>query len=82
MGFIVLGSLVKEIVKALEKVAKEVIDWGKLNAVTYDMSKTEPVLFSKFHRQRLNKQLREAKIEVRNEKVSFNKEATRWLGAG
>lgn len=51
-----------------------------LNAVTYDTSKTEAVLFSKSHRQRLNKQLRETKIKVGNEKISFNKEATRWLG--
>ena len=80
LGFIASGSPVKEIVKALEKVAKEVIEWGKRNAVTYDTSKTEAVLFSKSHRQRLNKQLREAKIKVGIEKISFNKEATRWLG--
>lgn len=29
LGFIASGSSVKEIVKALEKVAKEVIEWGK-----------------------------------------------------
>ena len=80
LGFIASGNSVKEIVKALEKVAKEVIEWGRLNAVTYDMSKTEAVLFSKSRRQRLNKQLRKAKIQVRSEKISFNKEATRWLG--
>ena len=80
LGFIASGSPVKEIVKALEKVAKEVIEWGRLNAVTYDISKTEAVLFSRSHRQRLNKQLREAKIKVGTEKISFNKEATRWLG--
>ncbi len=80
LGFIASGSSVKETVKALEKVAKEVIEWGRLNAVTYDTSKTETVLFSKSHRQRLNKQLREAKIKVGNEKISFNKEATRRLG--
>ena len=80
LGFIASGSSVKEIVGSLEKFAKEVIEWGKQNAVTYDISKTEAVLFSKSHRQRLSKQLREAKIEVRTEQISFNKEATRWLG--
>ena len=80
LGFIASGSSVKEIVKALEKVAKEVIEWGMLNAVTYDTSKTEAILFSKSHRQRLNKQLRKAKIKVGNKEISFNKEATRWLG--
>ena len=57
LGFIASGSSVKEIVKALEKVSKEVIEWGRLNVVTYDTSKTEAVLFSKSHWQRLNKQL-------------------------
>ena len=79
LGFIALGSSVKEIVKILEKVAKEVIKWGKLNAITYDTSKTEAVFFSKSHRHRLNKQLREAKIKVDTKNIPFNKEATRWL---
>ena len=55
LGFIASDSSVKEIVRALEKVAKEVIEWGRVNAVTYNTSKTEAVLFSKSHRQRLNK---------------------------
>ena len=80
MGSIASGSSVKEIVRALEKVAKEVIKWGRQNSVTYDTSKTEAVLFSKSDRQRLSKQLREAKIKVSNEIISFDKEATRWLG--
>lgn len=50
-----------------------------LNAVTYNISKTEVVRFSKSHRQRLSKQLQEAKIKVGNEKILFNKGATRWL---
>ncbi len=55
LGFIASGSSVKEIVEALEKVAKEVIEWGRQNAVTYDISKMEALLFSRSHRQRLNK---------------------------
>ena len=80
LGFIALGSSVKEIIKTLENVAKAVLEWGRLNEVTYDISKMEAMLFSKSHRQRLNRQLREAKIKIRDEKVSFNKEATQWLG--
>ena len=57
MGFIASSSSVKEIVKAFEKVAKEVIEWGRLNKVTYDISKTEAVLFSKPHWHRLSNQL-------------------------
>lgn len=80
LGFIASGSSVKGIVKTLEVGAKTVLEWGRLNAVTYDISKTEAVPFSKSHRQRLSKQLREAKIRIGDKKVSFNKEATRWLG--
>ena len=80
LGFIASGTSVQEISKTLETVASSVLRWGLTNAVTYDTSKTEAVLFSKSHRQRLNKQLRETKIQVGNEKIMFNKEATRWLG--
>ena len=80
LGFIASGNSVKEVVKTLEEVACTVPEWGTLNAVTYDIAKTEAVLFSKSHRQRLSKQLRETKLKVGNERISFNKEATRWLG--
>ena len=80
LGFIASGTPVKEIARTLETVARTVLEWGVTNAVTYDTSKTEAVLFSKSHRQRLSKQLRETKIRVGNEKIMFNKEATRWLG--
>lgn len=38
------------------------------------------VLITACSRQRLSKQLREAKIWVGNVNILFNKEATRWLG--
>lgn len=80
LGFIASGKSVKEIGKTLEKVAKTVLQWGTANAVTYDTTKTEAVLFSRSHRQRLSKQLRETKIKVGDEQIMFNKDATRWLG--
>ena len=80
LGFIASGSSIKEVVKTLENVAEVVLEWGGQNAVTYDVSKTEAVLFLKSHQQRLNKQLRETKIKVGDKNISFNKEATRWLG--
>ena len=59
LGFKASSSSVKKLVKILDKVAQTVLEWGVLNAVTYDTAKTEAVLFSQLHRQRLNK-LREA----------------------
>lgn len=74
------GSSVKELAKALGQVATVVLDWGNANAVTYGIAKTEAVLFSKSHRQRLNRQMAEVQIKIGPEKIKFNKEATRWLG--
>lgn len=39
LGFIVLGSLIKKIVKTLEKITIEVIALEMLNAVTYNILK-------------------------------------------
>ena len=80
LGFITSGYLIKEITKALEKVAQTVIQWGKSSAVTYDIAKTEIPIFSKSHRQRLNKQIAKTDIRIGAESIKFNKKATRWLG--
>lgn len=79
LGFIASGHSVKELAKILGQVATIVLNWGKSNAVTYDLAKTEAVLFSKFYRQRLNKQMAEVYLKIGIEKIKFNKEATRWL---
>lgn len=80
LGFIAAGSLVKELAKTLGQVAQVVLDWRKSNTVTYDIAKTEAVLFSKSHRQRLKKQIAAVNIKIGAEKIKFNKVATRWLG--
>lgn len=51
LGFIVLGSSIKEIKKVLEEVAKTVLQWGTLNTMMYDITEIEAVLFSKSHCQ-------------------------------
>ena len=50
LGFIASGNSVQEIAKTLETVATSVLRWGLTNAVIYDTSKTEAVLFSKSYR--------------------------------
>ena len=80
LGFIAAGFSVKELAKTLGQVAQVVLEWGKFNAVTYDIAKTEAVLFSKSYCQRLNKQIAVVNIKIGTEKIKFNKEATRWLG--
>lgn len=76
LGFIALGSLIKEIVKVFKKIDKKVIVWEILNVLTYNISKIEAVFFSRFHWQQLNKQLWKVKIKVGNEEILFNKEVT------
>lgn len=49
LGFIILANSVKEIVKTFKKITKEMMEWGRLNAVTYNISKTKAIFFSKSH---------------------------------
>ena len=49
LGFIILGSLVKKIVKIFETIAKAILNWKKLNIVTNNTLKIEIVLFSQLH---------------------------------
>lgn len=49
LEFIALSSSIKKIVKTLDKVAKTICQLGTLNEVTYNISKTETVLFSKLY---------------------------------
>lgn len=51
LGFIALSSLVKKMIKVLKKITKKILTWEMLNAVTYNMSKIEAVLFSRSHCQ-------------------------------
>ena len=61
-GYISSSHSIKDIVKAFEKVAQTVVEWGNANAVTYDIAKTEAVIFSRSHCQRLHKQIIETNI--------------------
>ena len=46
----------------LEKTGKITLDWGENNVVTYDINKTETILFSKARNKKLTKQLFETKL--------------------
>ena len=79
LGFITADQSLNKIAKTLEKAGRIVLEWGVNNAVTYDMSKTEAVLFSKARRQKLTRLL-ETRLRVGGETVLFKKDPTRWLG--
>ena len=80
LGFLAAGNSVVEIKKILEKAGKITLNWGSRNAVTYDIGKTEAMLFSKARKQKLLEQLTATELRFGGQTVRFNQEATRWLG--
>lgn len=80
IGLVTLGNSVNEVCEQLQRAGQVAIAWGQDNAVQFDAEKTEAALFTKKRGQQLNDQIRRADITIANHKVSFNQEATRWLG--
>ena len=80
LGFIVEGGSAAEIVTTLETVSKAVIQWGLENAVSYDVDKTEAVLFTKAKAINRRRMIRGFKVKIEFKKIFFNEDATRWLG--
>lgn len=78
LGFITTDQSISKIAKTIGKTRHIALEWGANNAVTYDMSKTEAVLFLKARRQKLTR-LVETRLRVGGEAVLFKKNATRWL---
>ena len=79
LGFIKADCSIGKIAKTLEKFGQIALKWGANNAVTYDIGKTEAVLFAKARRQKLAELLK-TRLRIGREIVHFKKEATRWLG--
>ena len=71
------GANVDEVVDRLERCAKASLRWADSNAVRFEESKTEAVLFSNRRRHR------QCRREIRvgdTHRVRFAGKATRWLG--
>lgn len=77
LGFIISGYLVKNIVKALNKVAQTGLAWKNTNAITYNIAKTEAVIFSRSYFQRLYRQITKTNIQIKTKSIKFNKKTTR-----
>ena len=78
LGFSIADQSISKIAKTLEKVRQIAIEWGANNAVTYNISKTKAVLFSKACWQKFIKLL-ETKVRIARKTIYFKKEATQWL---
>ena len=71
------GANVDEVVEKLERCAEASLRWADSNAVRFEESKTEAILFSN---RRRNRQCRREIRVGSTYQVRFAGEATRWLG--
>ena len=80
MGLLAPGRSVEDVCRKLQEAARIAIEWGQSNLVQFEAEKTEAVLFTRKRGRDLRDQTERAQIVVGNHRVSFNHEATRWLG--
>ena len=80
IGLLAPGYSVQEVCEKLQRAPQVAIDWGEKNFVQCEAKKTEAVLFTRKRGQELRSQIQRAQITVGDHAVSFNSEATRWLG--
>ena len=72
LGFLTAGNSVMEIKKIQEKAGKITIDWRAYNAITYNISKTKAMLFSKARKQKLLEQLTATWLRFSGQTIRFN----------
>ena len=78
IAFLAPGKTVKDIQDALANAGEQAIAWGLTNNVTFDVDKTEAVLFTK--KRKIRQILSNYNIKIQSHAIKFNREATRWLG--
>jgi hypothetical protein len=78
IGIIAVESSIRDTTKTLEAAGLEAIQWGLQNRISFEVEKTEAVLFTK--KRKIAKEVNQARIRLENNSISYNKEATRWLG--
>jgi len=76
--WLAVGEDVGLLVRTLERYARWSERWAKDNAVEFETSKTEAILFSR--KRKHWKKRAEARIRVGEHIIQFSKEETRWLG--
>lgn len=74
------GTSIQEVAKTLEEIGAEAINWGQRNKVEFEPSKTEAVLFSRSRKAQRKARETTTTIWFGEEQISFQKEATKWLG--
>ncbi len=77
LAFLAAGQSVLQIKKILKKAGEITLNLGMRNAVTYNISKTEAILFFQAVNQKLAEQLTNIELKFGGQLVRFNKKATR-----
>jgi hypothetical protein len=80
ISLLVSGNSIQEVSEILKTAEKEVISWGLANNVSFEVNKTEAVLFTKKKGRLLRQSLSKAKITLDERTMIYNQDATRWLG--
>jgi hypothetical protein len=80
IGLLASGNSIQEVSEILETAGKEAISWGLANNVSFEVNKTEVVVFTKKKGRLLRQSLSRAKITLDGRAITYNQDATRWLG--
>jgi ribonuclease HI len=80
IGLVTSGNAVSQVCVRLQKAAEAAEDWGRMHGVRFDVEKTEAILFTKKTGRRRRELIESARIQIGEHRVSFNQEATKWLG--
>lgn len=69
LAFLATVKSVIKIKKLLEKARKIILAWGTRNVVTYDIAKTDAILFFKAQKQKLVKQLTDTQLNFGGQNI-------------
>jgi len=78
VAWVVEGEDVGVCTQRQERCSTETTIWAKKNTCQFDIEKTEAMLFTRQSKDKEPKM--NARVRVGSHEVSYNKEATRWLG--
>jgi hypothetical protein len=79
IGLLTSRNSIQKVSEILETAEKEAISWGLTNNVSFEVNKTEAVLFTKKKGRLLRQSISRAKLTLDGRAITYNQDATRWL---
>ena len=77
INFLIFGKTVEDIQKVLTETRDLAVNWDLINNVTFNIKKTEVILFSK--KTKIRRNINKFNIKIEDSIIKFNKKVTRWL---